>query len=446
MRNQKNFDERVSRLPVVKLVRSSRKIRWLAKFVMVALVTIAIGLLTLPWQQTSRGYGRVIAFVPQERQQTVSSPMQGIVYTIAAGLREGDRVSEGDVILQLQPAAASLPEQLQSQIRELEIKLETTNVKQEVYRSNVRDFTAVRDYAVKSAQEMLDASLQKLESKKKLVAAYEAKQLQAELNYERQLGLLREGARSQREVEILKRDLDVAISELESVQAEVRSAEFEVAAKRQELEQKRSEGQTKIDSARAYEQSAISEATTVRKEITDLQIKLDALQQMTIRAPRDGTIFRLPIFERGQVVKEGEALFTIVPETSEMAVELWISGLDIPLVQVGDHVRLQFEGWPAIQFAGWPSVAVGTFGGTVVAIDDTDNGQGEFRIQIRPDDPADWPSNVYLRQGVRVNGWVMLQQVRLGYELWRQMNGFPPSRSDIKPSPEKSSARKLKIG
>lgn len=303
----------------------------------------------------------------------------------------------------------------------------------------------MRDFAVKSAEEMVESSLQKLESKKKLVTGYEARQLQAQLNYDRQLALSQEGARSQREVEILKRDLDVAISELQAAEAEVRSAEFEVAAKRQELEQKRSEGQTKIDNARAYEQSAISEATTVRKEITDLRIKLDALQQMTIRAPRDGTVFRLPLFERGQVVKEGEPLFTIVPETSDLAVELWIRGLDIPLVQVGDHVRLQFEGWPAIQFAGWPSVAVGTFGGTVVAIDESDNGIGEFRIQIRPEKQDDWPSSLYLRQGVRVNGWVMLQQVRLGYELWRLMNGFPPSRSDIGLEQSKSAAPKVKL-
>ena len=31
----------------------------------------------------------------------------------------------------------------------------------------------------------------------------------------------------------------------------------------------------------------------------------------------------------------------------------------------------------------------------------------------------------FLRQGVRVNGWVLLSQVTLGYELWRIFNGFP---------------------
>jgi len=28
---------------------------------------------------------------------------------------------------------------------------------------------------------------------------------------------------------------------------------------------------------------------------------------------------------------------------------------------------------------------------------------------------------------VRANGWVLLNQVTLGFELWRKLNGFPPS-------------------
>ena len=44
-------------------------------------------------------------------------------------------------------------------------------------------------------------------------------------------------------------------------------------------------------------------------------------------------------------------------------------------------------------------------------------------------DPEDepWPEPRYLRQGVRANGWVLLDTVSLGFELWRQLNGFPPT-------------------
>ena len=135
-----------------------------------------------------------------------------------------------------------------------------------------------------------------------------------------------------------------------------------------------------------------------------------------------------------RLLKEGDALFTIVPDTSERVVELWVSGNDMPLIRKGDHVRLQFEGWPAVQFAGWPSVAVGTFGGEVAAIDPADDGKGKFRVQVKPPRTRSGPPNDYLRQGVRANGWVMLSQVRLGYEIWRQLNGFPPVISPEEPS------------
>lgn len=402
----------------------------------------------IPWQQTSRGTGRVIAFVPQERQQTVNAPISGVVDKIAPNLREGDFVRQGDFIVELQPIASNLSEQIDRQIRELEAKLAAIEIKREIYASNIKDFTDLRDFAVNAATELVEAARRKLEARQKLVPGFEAKVLQAELNFQRLQALQKQGARPMRDVEIQKKDLDVAKAELKAALAEVESAEREVEAKRQEYEQRRSEGQTRIDSTRALEQGAIGEAATVKKEIAELQIRRNELSRNTITAPRAGTIFRLPVYEKGQTVTAGDPLFTIVPETKNLAVELWVSGLDITLIEIGDHVRLQFEGWPAVQVAGWPSIAIGTFGGEVVAIDDTDDGTSRFRIQIRPENEDDWPGPTYLRQGVRANGWVTLRRVTLGYELWRQLNGFPPYRSDgnfEKGREQKSKPPKIKI-
>jgi pyruvate/2-oxoglutarate dehydrogenase complex dihydrolipoamide acyltransferase (E2) component len=157
-------------------------------------------------------------------------------------------------------------------------------------------------------------------------------------------------------------------------------------------------------------------------------MKLEEMSRLTITAPRDGTIFRLNVNERGDAVKQGDSLLTIIPEATQKAVELYVKGNDITLVKPGQEVRLQFEGWPAVQVAGWPSLAVGTFTGKVTTVDATDNGKGEFRILVTPDETEEaWPieSDRFLRQGVRTNGWVVLGNVSLGYEVWRQMNGFP---------------------
>ncbi len=415
------------RSTVFELVQSSRLIRRIARVVLGGLLLAVVAMFFLPWQQTSRGSGRVIAFVPQERQQTVTSPIRGIVESVTPGMVEGARVSQGDVVLELQPQAANLREQLENQLDDLNAKLDAAGVKAGAYRRNIAGFEQARDFAVLAAEEMVASAKAKLDAKERLVGGYRAKQLQASQNHERQTRLVREGATAERELEQLKRDLDVADAELESALLEVTAAEKEYEAKQHERDEKRSSAETRVDESRAYEQAAIGEQSSIRKDIRDLEIKLEELSRQTITAPRDGTIFRIPLFERGQAVKEGDPLFTIVPDTSQRAVELWINGNDVPLVRPGDHVRLQFEGWPAVQVTGWPSVAVGTFGGEVVAVDATDDGLGRFRIQVRPcTDPTEqaWPE---LRQGVRVNGWVMLRQVRLGWEIWRQLNGFPAS-------------------
>ena len=128
-------------------------------------------------------------------------------------------------------------------------------------------------------------------------------------------------------------------------------------------------------------------------------------------------------------VSAGQAIATFVPDDVDRAVELFIDGRDIALVRVGAPVRLQFEGWPVVQISGWPSVAVGTFSGTVVAIDPSAQANGRFRILVAEDTTAEqaWPDPSYVRFGSGARGWVLLETVSVGYEIWRQLNNFPPN-------------------
>jgi multidrug resistance efflux pump len=415
-----------NQLPALQLVQSSRLARQLAALLLVLLLLSIVSMLLLPWQQSARGTGRVVAFVPQERQQSVMSPIKGVVSRVADNLSEGIWVRRGDVIVEIEPTAANLSNQLAAQMRDMETKLETARVQAEVYGRNVIDFRAAREAALDAADELIAAAQAKWDAKQRLLPGYEAKELRAQLNYDRQRGLFEKGIKPEKEMELMREDFYVAKSQRESVQRDIEAAHQEWKAKQNERIQKEREWDAKVDYARAMQQDALGKLATIQKEQREIEIKLSELDRLVIEAPRDGTLFRLPVYERGQTIKEGDHLFTIVPDTSERAVELWLSGNDTSLVRAGDHVRLQFEGWPAVQFAGWPSVAVGTFGGRVMAIDPTDDGTGKFRIQVVQEGEDDWPSDRYLRQGVRANGWVMLNQVSLGYEIWRQLNGFPP--------------------
>ena len=82
-------------------------------------------------------------------------------------------------------------------------------------------------------------------------------------------------------------------------------------------------------------------------------------------------------------------------------------------------------------------------------MDAADNGKGKFRILVRPDPEEPWPDEKLLRQGGRANGWILLNQVSLGYEIWRQLNGFPPvygdgGKSDSEPGSDKD-VKKVKL-
>lgn len=409
-----------------RLVQSSGRSQRLARWLLLLIAIVIVALAWLPWQQSARGAGSVIALSPQERQQPITSPAKGLVLRVSEGLIEGASVRQGDVLLEIQPLAADLSATIDLQIRDYEGKLANTDNKIQMYEDMVRSLEESRDFAVGAAEAMMLSAEAKLRAKQQIVPAYQTKEWQTQQFYNRNLTLFRQGVKPEKDVEKAKQEWDLARAELDAVQSEVVGAEKELASKRKELEQKRSEAQSKVEQYRAMAEDTRGDKNSLLKEMRDLEIKRSELDRLVIRAPRDGRIFRVPVFERGQAVKEGDYLLTLVPDFTQPAVELWVAGNDMPLVRPGDHVRLQFQGWPALQFSGWPSVAVGTFGGEVIQVDPADDGNGNFRVVVGPTAEEAWPDDRYLRQGVRANGWVMLRTVSLGHELWRQMNGFPP--------------------
>ncbi len=192
-----------------------------------------------------------------------------------------------------------------------------------------------------------------------------------------------------------------------------------------------------VENARLNLNKYLVDEANSSAELARAQVKLARQMTQEVRAPIDGTILKLVAGQGGQLVKQGELLAILVPDTDSRAVEIWVDGRDMPLITKGRHVRLQFEGWPALQFSGWPSVAVGTFGGSIGFVDPADDGLGHFRTLVFQDKDAAWPDPSYLRQGVRVKGWILLDQVSVGFELWRLFNGFPPSLRNHEPAKEK---------
>lgn len=227
--------------------------------------------------------------------------------------------------------------------------------------------------------------------------------------------------------------------EKKAVLLKIAAATQAVAAGKSNIDRQKRLYNQGINSKRQYELAQIenakyeNELAQANIDKVNIDVRIARQQTQLIKAQVAGIIFKRLTGQESVVVPAGAVLAQIMPETQSRAVELWIDGNDIPFVRLHQKARLQFEGWPAVQFRGWPEIAVGTFGGVVSFIDPTDNGLGLFRAVIVPDEK--WPEWQFLRQGVRVHGWVQLGKVPLWYELWRQFNGFPPESISKKNEP-----------
>lgn len=443
-------------LPALRLARSSRLAHWVGRSLMVLLVVGLWFVIVAPWQQNVSGKGSVIAFAPLDRQQTVEAPIKGRIVAWGEGLRENSHVKKGQMIAEIQDVDANYLMRLKDQLNqsnekvtaalnELKATEKQRSSAEEVvssYERQVDQMMAARDATVEAADLFVKAAMSKYESELQKVVETEAILAQDEADFNRQNTLFEQKIVSEQKLQQADQKYRSAKAKVEAAKKNAEAAASEIKGKEKERDAKREEAQTKVDQIKAYEEKARQDISKVdgdiekarkgylesENDLTDKKIKVAQQETQVVVAPRDGFILRLLANEGTEMVKEGEPLCIIVPDTADRAVQLWVKGVDAPLVTTGSHVRLQFEGWPAVQFAGWPSVAVGTFGANVVSVDSTDNGKGEFRVVVLPDkDDAPWPNEQYLRQGVRANGFILLQQVPLWYELWRKMNGFPPT-------------------
>ena len=430
-----------SDFPALQLARTGRLVRFFGRLTFTLLSVSMIAMFLVPWRQTARGSGTVAALDPQERPQAVLSPSKGVIGYVKPGLREGSYVEEGDLLVKIVPFAVEGIQLFDSQIETVLAKQSAAEMTLTLANQAIDLQRLSGESLMLSLDESLLAAEEKWEQAKNEVESYSAdlkdklnKQSIAEQLYPRGIEPREQLVSKQQAARSAQAKLDQAENKVDQEQRNVASKREEIKSKRGEIDIKNQFAEQKANEAR-------QKLETINKELIELKRKRGELDRNDIKAPRSGVIQQWFGVEGSDTIKEGDQLFVIVPKTTELAVELKVTGNDMPLIKEGDNVRLQFEGWPAVQFVGWPSVAVGTFGGKVNRVFPTDDGKGNFRVLVSPaktrESDPDWPNDRYLRQGVRANGWVLLNEVPLGYEIWRQLNGFPPTVADPDPGKDK---------
>ena len=404
----------------------------LAKWLIV-IGSIACISLFLPWQQNIRGTGKVTAFNPANRPQTVETTIAGRI--IDWNIREGQLVNRGDTILRLSEIKDKYfdPKLLLRLELQIEAKVSAIDSKRNKAKALEQRIIALkkgRDIKQLQTENKVRQAQFKLVSDSVDFEAEKVRYANLENQYDRNKNLYEAGNIALTKLQELQSKFQEGRMKLISAEnkfleskAQLVNAEIEVIGVAADYSDKINKAGSELNATLADLYDSEADLAKKQNEFSNMQIRN---QQYHVVAPQTGYIVKAMKGGIGETLKEGEAVATIMPETPDLAVEMYVKAMDVPLIANDRKVRIQFDGWPALQFSGWPSVSVGTFGGEVKVIDRTNSSNGDFRILVTPDTQDEsWPQQLRLGSGIK--GWVMLDTVPVWYELWRQLNGFPPS-------------------
>jgi adhesin transport system membrane fusion protein len=412
---------------------------------MLGILLIFIIILFLPWQQNINGKGSITALAPQDRPQNIQNPIAGKIekWTI----REGQFVKKGDTLLIISEMKddyfdPNLMLRLKEQMQAKNDAIGGYQSKINALQNQIVALETNLQLSIQKAKNKIKQNQAKINSDSTDVINEQLQVKIAKDRLDRGQEQLKQGIISLAEWETRKLKFQETQAKLISVENKFRISKQEFINSIIELNSLEPEYREKISKAKSDLSSAVASFADGQSELSKLVNKNAnvAVRQglYTIKAPQDGYVVRALKAGIGETIKEGESICTLQPNVPSLAAELYIRAMDVPLIQKGREVRMQFEGWPAIQFSGWPSVSVGTFGGKVEVIDLIESKNGEYRILVIPKkDNEQWPPQ--LRIGSGVYAWVMLDNVPIWYELWRQLNAFPPS---LKAEPEKKEEKK----
>jgi multidrug efflux pump subunit AcrA (membrane-fusion protein) len=428
--NDEYEEMRVKKFHSSELVRTpdlTHKLVWWCGSIFVTLVLATF----LPWTQNIRSAGKLTSLDPEDRPQTIHATIAGRIEKWY--VHEGQRVNKGDTILYISEIRdkyfdPELLKRLKEQIEAKEGSLRSTREKAEALRKQISALRSGLEFSLNKAQNKIRQMELKLQSDSMDYVAVNTEYNIAQLQLERQQKLYDQGLKSLTELEQRKLKFQEVSAKLVSAENKVNATRNELINSRIELSSLRAEYADKISKAESELNSTYSYLFNTEGEISKMNNEYASIQIRNtyyfITAPQNGILVKALKQGIGETIKEGDPVASVMPANPQPAVELYVKPMDIPLLQKGTKVRLQFDGWPALVFSGWPGASFGTFGGKVAVIDNIDS-EGKYRILVVPD-PDDEPWPKALRVGSGVYGWAMLNDVPIWYEMWRQLNGFPP--------------------
>lgn len=388
--------------------------------------------LLMPWTQNISSSGHVTTLYQDQRPQQINTVIPGKI--IKWYIKEGDVVKKGDTLVQLADTKddyldSNLVERTKDQLNSKEQELLFYSEKINAIESQINAIENNRDLKISSYQNKIEQYKRKLISDSSEVVAAEVEYKIAQEQLTRGKQLFNQGVVSLVELErrTAQSNKTLAIltekqQKLLNTKQEINIIKIDINSVRQEADDKIFKSRSEIASSRGNIAGATGE---LAKNKNILANYISRGNQKWLIAPQDGQIIKAKKGGINEIVKEGEMIVEMVPTHIDHAIELFIEPMDLVLINPGQKVRMIFDGFPAIVFSGWPNNSYGTFGGVVSMVENNRNENGKFRILVIPDsDQNKWPAA--LKTGTGARGFALLNTVPVWYELWRQINGFPP--------------------
>jgi len=425
--------------------------RWL-----VGTLILVIAFMMLPWTQNIQSDGNVTTLRPEHRPQTIHSTIAGRIEDWY--VQEGQLIKRGDTIVHLSEIKAEyfdpkLVSRTTQQVQAKEGSIVSYGQKVIALDNQIEALNTELDYKERQLRNKIRQTQFKITSDSIDLERARIDLEIAERQFNRTDELYKQGIKSLTEVEDKRLKVQETRAKLVNVENKFETSRNELENNRLALTSVRYEYNQKIAKAESDKFSTLSARYDAEANVSKLQIEAANYewrsQYYFITAPQDCYITKALKPGLGETVKEGDPVVSIMPADFQLAVELYIKPMDLPLINPGREVRFIFDGWPAFIFSGWPGQSFGTYRGKVVAIDNTISENGQYRILVAPDESEKpWPKE--LRAGSGAQGIALLNNVPLWYELWRRLNGFPPdfynSSDNVKEPKLKAPVKSVKPG
>ena len=407
--------------------------------IIIGFLIFLVACLFLPWTQNISGDGSVTTLKPDHRPQTVHNAIAGRIEKWY--VQEGDYVKKGDTILFISEIKEdyldpNLVSNTKEQVDAKKMAVESYSDKVSSLELQSESLGTERGLKLQQARNKIKQAHLKIKSDSMDLEAIKTQLRIAQTQFNRSTALNKEGLKPMTDVEQKKLKLQEAEAYIITQENKLLSSQNELLNARVEINRITAEYAEKISKSQSDKFTALSTQYDTKAQVNKLQNQFvnysvrNGLYYIT--APQNGYVSRALLAGIGETIKEGTPIVSIMPAGYDIAIETYVNPIDLPLVHRGAKVRVWFDGWPRIVFSGWPGLSYGTYGGRVVAIENFISQNGKYRVLISPDSEAEkWPKELSIGAGAQ--SIALLETVSVWYEIWRNLNGFPPNyyKSDL---------------